>query len=326
MVRQAFDLLGHPVPGERLQGLDNAGVQHPPPLLEQTAIGDLVRQGMLEGVFVLGKQACLVQELGRLQVRQAAVQGLLGQLGNSLQQGQGYLRANDRGGLEEALLLRRQAVDARRQHRLHRGRHLHARRGLCQAIGPRLPDQHPGLHQGAHALLQEEGIALGARDQQLLERVGRRLARRPPAGPARTPRRWPAAAGRAAVACSRSCCPSRAGTPDDSSPAAGAAPWAGSPPGCRAGLGLGIDPVQVFEDQQQGLYLAFAQQHALEGVQRALAPLRRVELQERAVLWQGVQERQQRREGVLERLVQRQHLPGHLGADGARSSLSSTWQ
>ena len=28
MVRQAFDLLGHPVPGERLQGLDDAGVQH----------------------------------------------------------------------------------------------------------------------------------------------------------------------------------------------------------------------------------------------------------------------------------------------------------
>ncbi len=42
--------------------------------------------------------------------------------------------------------------------------------GLRQAIGPRLADQHPGLHQGAHALLQEEGIALGARDQELRER------------------------------------------------------------------------------------------------------------------------------------------------------------
>ena len=42
--------------------------------------------------------------------------------------------------------------------------------GLRQAIGARLADQHPGLHQGAHALLQEEGIALRARDQQLRER------------------------------------------------------------------------------------------------------------------------------------------------------------
>jgi len=32
MVGQALDLLDHPVPSERLQGLDNAGMQHPPPL------------------------------------------------------------------------------------------------------------------------------------------------------------------------------------------------------------------------------------------------------------------------------------------------------
>ena len=86
MVRQAFDLLGHPVPGERLQGLDDAGMQHPPPLLQEAAVGHLVRQGVLEGVFVLGEQARLVEELGRLQVRQAAVQRRLGQLGNGLQQ------------------------------------------------------------------------------------------------------------------------------------------------------------------------------------------------------------------------------------------------
>ena len=43
-----------------------------------------------------------------------------------------------------------------------------ARQGLRQTIGPRLADQHPGLHQGAHALFQEEGIALRARNQQRL--------------------------------------------------------------------------------------------------------------------------------------------------------------
>ncbi len=41
-------------------------------------------------------------------------------------------------------------------------------------------------------------------------------------------------------------------------------------------------------------------------------------VQERAVFRQGVQERQQRRDGVLEGRVERQHLPGHLGPDGAR--------
>jgi hypothetical protein len=32
MVRQAFDLLGHPIARGRLQGLDDAHMQHPPPL------------------------------------------------------------------------------------------------------------------------------------------------------------------------------------------------------------------------------------------------------------------------------------------------------
>ena len=61
-------------------------------------------------------------------------------------------------------------VDARRQHRLHRRRHLNGRQRLCQAVCPRFAHQHPGLHQGADALLQEEGVALGARNQERLER------------------------------------------------------------------------------------------------------------------------------------------------------------
>ena len=61
MVRQAFDLLGHPVPDERFEGLDDAGMQHPPPLLEQAAVGHLMGQGVLEGVLVVGKEARLVR-------------------------------------------------------------------------------------------------------------------------------------------------------------------------------------------------------------------------------------------------------------------------
>ena len=83
------------------------------------------------------------------------------------------------------------------------------------------------------------------------------------------------------------------------------------------GLRLGIDPVQILEDQQQGLHLTFAQQHALQAVERASAPLRRVEGAKRAVLRQGVQERQQGGDGLLQGGVERQHLPRHSGPDGA---------
>ena len=55
-------------------------------------------------------------------------------------------------------------------------------------------------------------------------------------------------------------------------------------------LGLGVDPVQVLKDEQQGLHLAFAQQQALERGQGALPPLRRIERQKWAVFGQRLQE------------------------------------
>ena len=57
-------------------------MQEAPPLLEEAAVGHLVREGVLEGIDPLGDKACLVEELGRLQVGEAAVQYRLGQLGN----------------------------------------------------------------------------------------------------------------------------------------------------------------------------------------------------------------------------------------------------
>ena len=42
-------------------------------------------------------------------------------------------------------------------------------------------------------------------------------------------------------------------------------------------LGLGIDPVQVFEDQEQRLDLALAQDQVPEGFERVLAALARLE-------------------------------------------------
>ena len=50
------------------EGLDQTRVQHTPPLQQQTVVGHLVRQGMLEGVFLLGEETRLIQELRRLEV------------------------------------------------------------------------------------------------------------------------------------------------------------------------------------------------------------------------------------------------------------------
>jgi hypothetical protein len=40
----------------------------------------------------------------------------------------------------------------------------------ARRYAPGAPNQHPGPHQGTHTLLQKEGVALGARDQEGLER------------------------------------------------------------------------------------------------------------------------------------------------------------
>src|SRR5262249_12796567 len=83
----------------------------------------------------------------------------------------------------------------------------------------------------------------------------------------------------------------------------------------QEGLGLGIDPVEVLEHQQQGLSLAFPQQHALNGFQGALTALGRIEsLPQRIVNW-DVQERQKGWQIRSESRIQSEELTGNLLAD-----------
>ena len=114
MVRQPFDLLGHPVLGERFERLDQARVQRPPPLLKQRLVGHLLHEGVREGVPDLGEQVSLVEELGALEVRQATVQRGLRQLGHGLKERQGHLVTDDGGGLQEPFRLGSRSMRAAR--------------------------------------------------------------------------------------------------------------------------------------------------------------------------------------------------------------------
>jgi hypothetical protein len=175
MIGQPFHLLGHLISGKRLQGRDDPGMECPPPLLEQRLIGHLLGEGVLEGVLYIGEEARLVEKLSRLQMGEAQAERLLRHVGYGLQEREGHLRANDRGGLQELFFLRWQPVDARRQDRLHCGRHLDTQQCHGQAIHPRLADQHLRFPQRAHALFQEERVPLGALDQALCERCETRI-------------------------------------------------------------------------------------------------------------------------------------------------------
>src|SRR5258708_5969704 len=52
----------------------------------------------------------------------------------------------------------------------------------------------------------------------------------------------------------------------------------------QQGLVFGIDPVQIFTDEQPRVLLALTQQHSLAGVERVLVALGRIEGAEGAVL------------------------------------------
>jgi hypothetical protein len=140
------------------------GVERAPAVLKEAAVRHLVRQGVLERVLEVRKEARLVEKLARLEGRETVPQDVLGHLRDRLEDGKGHIRADDRGRLEEALLFGREPVYPRGQDRLDRRRDLNARERSGEAIGAALPGQHLRLDQRAHALLQEERVPLGVRD------------------------------------------------------------------------------------------------------------------------------------------------------------------
>src|SRR5215510_3977917 len=149
-MRQAFDLLREPLRVQRLDPLDDASVQSSPSVLQEAPVGHLVCERMLEGVFEVREDARLVQELGRLEVTQSPTQVVLGRVGNGLQQREGHVLPYDRGGLEQTLVLGRQAIDAGGENGLRRRRDLPRLRSLGYSVCPTLPDEYLRLDERPH--------------------------------------------------------------------------------------------------------------------------------------------------------------------------------
>ncbi len=70
VLREPLDVLAEAIGVERLDRRHDPGVQRAPPLVEHAAVGHLVGERVLEGVFEIGEEARLVEELGGLQMRE----------------------------------------------------------------------------------------------------------------------------------------------------------------------------------------------------------------------------------------------------------------
>ena len=145
---------------------------------------------------------------------------------------------------------------------------------MSQPIGPWGARQDPRLDQGAHALFQKEGIAFRARNQQWCERCQTGVV------PQQRREERLGAGGRQRVEPElrvvRLAAPAvlvlRPIVDQQQEVGRGQA----LDEAVEQGLRLAVDPVQVLKDQQQRLHLTFAQQHALQRFEGALAALCRV--------------------------------------------------
>ena len=245
------------------------------PVMEQAAVRDLVGERVLERVFEVRKEAGLVEELAGLQAGQLGPHLVFRRVSDGEEERQRHVLADDRRRLEQPLGLGRQAVDARCQDGLHSGGNPQLRDGPGETIGAAVPRQRRGLHQGPHALLDEKGVRLRPLDQEALERAEGGV------GPEQSLEELVGAFGRQGI--------------DTELPVEGLAapgvlilgPVVDEQDEARRGhavheaieqrLGLAVDPVQVLEYHDQGLHLALAQQEPLDRVERALAPLERIE-------------------------------------------------
>src|SRR5438093_13397977 len=104
MMRQTLHLLGALIGRKRFQHLDDAAVEGAALCLEETLVRHLVRERVLEGIFALGEETGLVEELDGLQVGEAPAERILRPLREGLKQSKRDLHADDSGELHEMFL------------------------------------------------------------------------------------------------------------------------------------------------------------------------------------------------------------------------------
>ena len=163
-----LDLSTETIPVKCLDRLNDPHVKLTSTLLEEATVRHVVRERVLEGVLELRIKPGLVEEVGGLQAAESAMERVVRQLRDGPEQRERHVFANDRGHLQQPFVLRREPIDARRQHRLHRRWDLDRLDRLCQPILATLPRQRFRLYQRPDRLLQEKGIP--TLDEELFER------------------------------------------------------------------------------------------------------------------------------------------------------------
>ena len=247
------------------------------PVLEQAPVGHLVGEGVLERVLEIREEAASRTGTRRPGGgRVAARSSSSGSSAIAWSSANGHVLPDHRRGLEERLVLGRQPVDAGGQHGLHRGRDLDGRERPRQPVGAALARRAPRSRRAsARSPPGRTGCPPSARSASRLS------GSRPASGPSSAPSSSSARLRRQRVQPElRVVGPAAPGVlilrpvvHEEQEPRGRQA----LDERVEQRLGLGVDPVEVLEDDQERLHLALPQQEPLHRVQGALATLRRIE-------------------------------------------------
>jgi hypothetical protein len=154
-----------------LEPAREAGMEPRPLGGRQALVGDVAGQRVLDRELALaddGRPRSVTDEVALLEQAKVRLEAL-----EELVDGAGPERASDHGGrLQRRLLGRLQEIDAGRQNRTHRVRHVELAGELVRGPAAVLTFEHAPVDQSANELFDEERIALRPLDDDLADRGG----------------------------------------------------------------------------------------------------------------------------------------------------------
>jgi len=154
-----------------LEPFGSLPVQRSSRLREDRAVGGLLDQRVAKAVLGLGPAARLPDELEPLKLVQRVLRR---GSEHAFEERQAERPAEGRGGGEDVVARRREAVDPREQELFDRRRDLH-RDVVLEAVTPRLADERAGHEERADELFEVEGIPLGLAEHSGGDVVRKRL-------------------------------------------------------------------------------------------------------------------------------------------------------
>src|SRR6516162_1673476 len=166
---EPLDLLAEPVGVQLFYGIYDARVDVATALVEHPAVGDVVSEGVHEGVLQVRKELCRVEKFSSLQVVEESAEPILRQSTNCVQESERGVMSDDRRLMKQALLGGGQRVDTRGEHRLHCGWDLGAGERSRKAVAAARALEHSGIDQHSHDLFNKERIPTGALHQEALQ-------------------------------------------------------------------------------------------------------------------------------------------------------------